>query len=101
MVDKKQAETNLSFSMADISLKLMAKNYAVNTMALKRLSLIFAQQQQGRPLTQEEIETVSEANKKKQLETEEIVLADLYDKLSLASDDAIERASKDGSGEVQ
>lgn len=94
MVNKENAEKYLQSSMAEMSLQIMAKNYAVNVMMLRRLSLLFAQQQKGSPLTDEEIKEVSDANQKLQEETENIAVADLHKKLELASDSAILAASE-------
>jgi len=101
MVDKENAEKYLASNMSEMSLRYMAKNYAVNVMLLRRLSLVFAQQQKGSPLTEQEIEKVSAANKKIQIESEDIAVADLHEKLVLASDSAILAAVNGDAEEAQ
>lgn len=94
MVDRSKGVESLSSQKTDISLQYMAKNYAVNVMTLRQLSLIFEQQQQERPLSKEEIELISESVNKRLYQAEETVLADLYKQLDLATEAAVAAACK-------
>lgn len=95
MTNKEKAHEHLSIKMSEMSLQYMAKNYAVNVMLLKRLNLLFAQQQKGGPLTEQEIITVSENVQDLQLQSENTAIADLHKKLETVAGEAAAAACKE------
>lgn len=89
MIDKEKVEKYLASGMTETMLQYMAKNYAVNVMILRQLALIFAQQNKGLPLTDEEIAEVNEKNKTLRVEAENIALTDFVENLELIKNNAI------------
>ena len=84
----------------ELHLDYQAKNYAVNVMILRRLSLIFGRLQKQQVLTESEIQEISKHLEKIQVETENRATDDLRRRLREISQDVVDSVARDVSGEA-